>query len=167
MATPNNLLQQLATTEDRLLALLKAKLTGEEQQQFIAGFSRFLNNNPITDFVVDFDFAVEWLGISTKGNAKRILVGCLIEGEDYESTAVQPSNLLIANEGQVPNQVGRNLGGAGLNKETIMLTVNGFKTFCMAAGTEKAKRVRLYYVAIEGVMFEVTRFNHIKQTHYW
>ena len=32
-----------------------------------------------------------------------------------------------------------NLGGAGLNKETIMITINTFKKFCLKAGTKKAR----------------------------
>ena len=42
----------------------------------------------------------------------------------------------------------RNLGGAGLNKETISLTVNAFKKFCLKAGTKKADEIHDYYPAL-------------------
>jgi len=47
---------------------------------------------------------------------------------------------------------GKNLGGAGQNKETILLTVDCFKNFCMLAATPKAKVIRSYYVKMENIM---------------
>ena len=38
-----------------------------------------------------------------------------------------------------------------------LLTVNGFKRLCMAAETDKAKRVREYYITMESVLLEYTR----------
>ena len=161
--------QRMTTADDRLLNILMAKLTGEEQQHFITGFSQFLDNNPSTDFVVDFEFTYEWLGFAQKGHAKRKMESSLIEGVDFKVLLSQSgkqvgntnstSDLLSRSKEQVGNvnADGRNLGGAGLNKETIFLTVNGFKAFCMLAGTEKAKRVRQYYIAIENVLFEYTK----------
>lgn len=49
---------------------------------------------------------------------------------------------------------GKNLGGAGQNKETILLTVDCFKNFCMIAATPKAKVIRSYYVKMENIMHE-------------
>jgi hypothetical protein len=49
---------------------------------------------------------------------------------------------------------GKNLGGAGQNKETILLTVDCFKNFCMLAATPKAKVIRSYYVKMENIMHE-------------
>lgn len=48
----------------------------------------------------------------------------------------------------------KNLGGAGQNKETIMLTVDCFKNFCMLAATSKAKEIRTYYIKMENIMHE-------------
>jgi hypothetical protein len=36
----------------------------------------------------------------------------------------------------------------GHNKEEILLTVHGFKQLCMAANTDKARRVRDYYISM-------------------
>ena len=38
-----------------------------------------------------------------------------------------------------------------------LLTVHGFKQLCMAANTDKARKVRDYYIAMEEVMFEYTK----------
>ena len=48
----------------------------------------------------------------------------------------------------------RNLGGAGLNKETISLTVNAFKKFCLKAGTKKADEIHDYYIKLEQMLHE-------------
>ena len=55
-----------------------------------------------------------------------------------------------ATSGKPPLQGGRPI-------ETILLTLHGFKQLCMAAGTDKARRVREYYITMEGVLFEYTR----------
>lgn len=48
----------------------------------------------------------------------------------------------------------KNLGGSGQNKETILLTVDCFKNFCMLAATPKAKEIRTYYIKMENIMHE-------------
>jgi hypothetical protein len=45
----------------------------------------------------------------------------------------------------------KNLGGAGLNKEDIMLNVDTFKSLCMLAKTDKGKEIRKYYVKLENI----------------
>ena len=146
MALVSTLSSQLSSPGDeRMFALLHAKLSGEEQQLFVNGFSQFISCNPNTEFVVSFEFAFEWLGFTRNDSAKRKLVNTLTVEVDYKISLHRP----------VERDAPENWGGQ--NKETIMLTVNGFKTFCMMAGTEKAKRVRQYYIAIENVMFEYTK----------
>jgi hypothetical protein len=48
--------------------------------------------------------------------------------------------------------ISENRGGS--NKETILLTVNCFKEFCMEAKTKQAKKVRQYYIKIESIQNE-------------
>ena len=48
----------------------------------------------------------------------------------------------------------RNLGGSGLNKENILLTVNTFKKFCLKAGTKKADEIHDYYIKLEELLHE-------------
>ena len=47
----------------------------------------------------------------------------------------------------------KNLHG-GQNKETILLTVNTFKKFCLKAGTSKADEVHDYYIKLEELLNE-------------
>lgn len=50
------------------------------------------------------------------------------------------------------------IGGArshgGNNKETILLTVNCFKKFCMRADTKKATEIHDYYIKLETINFD-------------
>lgn len=57
----------------------------------------------------------------------------------------------------------KNLGGAGQNKETIMLTVDCFKNFCMLAATSKAKEIRTYYIKMENIILRMrlSRYSHL------
>lgn len=56
---------------------------------------------------------------------------------------------LISNSNQ-----SKNTGGAGLNKEKIMLTVHAFKKFCLKSNTEKADEVHEYYINLETILQE-------------
>ena len=42
----------------------------------------------------------------------------------------------------------------GFNAETIMLTINTFKKFCLKAGTSKADEVHDYYIKLEELLNE-------------
>jgi len=57
-ATTVTLYNALRNPEDAMLRHIKDTLTGEEQQFFIDGYSKFLKVDP-NEFVVSFDFAFE------------------------------------------------------------------------------------------------------------
>lgn len=83
-------------------------------------------------YPVDFDKAWVWIGYSTKGNAKRALEAVFKEGQDYrvfDSCVKNP----IESTGGRPS-------------ESIQLTTNCFKKFCMMAGTEVGEAVRKYFI---------------------
>jgi phage anti-repressor protein len=89
------------------------------------------------DFPIDFDDAWVWLEYSRKNNAVRALVSELDQGVDY---------LLI-------NEQHDSTGGFSDSSATkpikYYLSVDGFKMFCMAAGTKRGKEVRRYFVEVE------------------
>lgn len=90
------------------------------------------------EFPVDFDDAWQWIGYTRKDNALRALVAELENGVDYL--------LLFTEEHDC-------LGGFGHSKATkprkYWLSLDGFKMFCMAAGTPKGKAVRRHFIEIE------------------
>ena len=129
------------TLPNDLLSLLKAELTGEEQELFLQGFHLYLRYDPKTDFVIDLEDVYEWLGFSRKDPANTILVKRLQEGRHYKT--------VFSASAEKPN--------GGRPTEQILMTVHGFKQLCMQAGTAKAQRVREYYLTMEEVLFEYTR----------
>jgi hypothetical protein len=57
--------------------------------------------------------------------------------------------LLLRLEEQDENDHGGN------NKETILLTINTFKKFCLKAGTKKADEIHDYYIKLEEILHEL------------
>ena len=73
--------------------------------------------------------------------AKRFLEKHFTDQIDYAIVFFPKEELLR-------NQLG------GRPKETILLTVDCFKNFCMIASTPKAKIIRSYYIKMENIMHE-------------
>jgi hypothetical protein len=129
--------------DDRLLALLRQELSGEEQQMFVTSFSTYLQHNPTRDHVVDLDDVWEQIGFTRKDNAKRAVTTHL-EPDQYKV-------ILLKFEEQSDRR-----GGA--NKELIMLTVDGFKELCLLSPSlQTGKLVRKYYIKMESVMLQYVR----------
>ena len=75
-----------------------------------------------------------------KDNAKRIIVKHLAEGVHFKV------------------EVAATQGG----REQIMLTKNGFKAFCVAVKTDKARDVRDHYVTMED-LYKCHKINHLEK----
>ncbi len=95
---------------------------------FVSSFYCYLNYHNTKDFVIDLDNVWQWLGFSQKVNAKRVLEKNFIIDKDYKSLLCQ-----------IAKQTSDTRGGH--NKETILLTVKTFKSFCMKAGTKRAEQI--------------------------
>lgn len=129
--------------DDRLSQLLNEKLNTDEQKLFVQSFQTYLHyGNDDKAFVINLDNIWQWVGFSNKGNAKSLLLKHFIENQDY-------TVLLLQLQKQVYE--GEKFHG-GTNKETIMITVNTFKKFCMKASTKRADEVCDYYLKMENVM---------------
>ena len=142
MAASTSVVTNPAATEDRLLQLLREELNGEEQQMFVQSFHMYLKYNAKKDFVIDLDDVYEWAGYTRKDSAKTSMLGIgLKENVEYKIVPLLRPKTEQKQQG-------------GHNKDTIMMTVNGFKRFCLSAGTKKAKRVQGYFIAMEGIVME-------------
>ena len=54
----------------------------------------------------------------------------------------------------------------GQNKETILLTINTCKKFCLKAGTKKADEIHDYYIKLEELLQEtLAQKNTIIKNH--
>jgi phage anti-repressor protein len=93
-------------------------------------------SNSRDEFPVDFNLAWQWLGFSTKGNAKASLLDCgFIEGQDYK-------NDLMINHKQAPSTFQS-------TEREIRLTIEAFKSWGMMSRTEQGKVIRKYFLECE------------------
>ena len=138
-----NPVNSLTTTyQNKLLNKIKDTFTGTEQQLFIASFYCYLNYNQKTDFVIDLDDIWKWLGFSQKVKAKGLLENHFKLDIDYKKSLSHEVKRSPSSKG-------------GHNKETFMMTVKTFKSFCLKAGTKKADEIHEYYMKLEETLHEV------------
>ena len=105
------------------------------------------NKNNIDDFIVDFDMIWNWIGFSTKGNAKKLLVREFEINVDY----IMNTPKLI--------QMDKRIKG-GINEEKIKLTIECFKTFCFTAATIQSKKIYKYYIKMEDIITKYIENKH-------
>ena len=129
---------------DELFQIMKVQMSSEQEQIFMISHYLYLQHgSDSTKFVVDFDNVWKTVEFTRRDSAKRLLVKHFTDHIDYKIGAPPKSG--------PPKD--KDLGG-GQNKETILLTVDCFKNFCMIAATSKAKEIRSYYVKMENIMHE-------------
>jgi len=129
------------TYQNRLLTKIKEKFTEKEQQLFVANFYCYLNYDQETDFIVDLDDVWYWMGFQSKHNSKRLLEKYFTLNVDYIISlrrSAERSNHLKG----------------GQNKESILLTIEAFKKYCLKAGTQKADEIHNYYIRLEKIIQE-------------
>lgn len=143
-----------------LYAKLSQEFNGEEQQIFVNNFKSYLTYDQDKDYVIDLEFITKFLGFTRKDTAKKILNKHLIENTHYkcallklekQNNNTEPSTNLLRQEAE-QDLIDKKHGG--INKETILLTPNAFKEFCMRANTDKSHRIRQYYMKMEGILFQ-------------
>lgn len=138
----NPLTKLTGNYQSSMIDKIKEKFNTHEQQLFVSSFYCYLNHDDKLDFVIDLDNVWKWMGFSQKGKAKVLLEKQFIINIDYK-------NLLLSQQKQDEKTHG------GHNKETIMLTINAFKRFCLKAGTKKADEIHEYYIKMEKVLQDV------------
>lgn len=138
----NNPITRLSNSyQSKLITKIKNNFSNDDQQLFVASFYAFLNCNPNTEFVIDLENIWQWLDFSHKDKAKRLLENIFTLDKDYKC--------LLTTKGE------QKKGRGGHNKETIMLTVDAFKRFCLKAGTKKADQIHNYYIKLEEMLHEL------------
>ncbi|MBE7411364.1 MAG: hypothetical protein L6Q54_11440 [Leptospiraceae bacterium] len=97
-------------------------------------------------YPVDFDKAWKWAGYSRKDSAKRTLIKSFISTNDFTIHIKEDSSKKY-----------------GKKKETIYLTKDCFKEFCMLAETEKGREVRQYFLKVEKEFYRLKEFSTAKE----
>ncbi len=134
-----------------IISKIKEKFNEYEEQLFVANFFTYLNYDQYKDFVVDMDLIWKWIGFSRKNECKNLLVNNFTENVDYKIEKPATASAVAGNI----DENGKNLGGSGLNKENILLTIRCFKKMCLRAKTKKSDEIHEYYLKLEDVMNEV------------
>lgn len=153
---------ELTLQSDELFQVMKIHMTTEQEQIFMASHYLYLQHGTdSTKFVVDFDDVWKNVDFTRRGNAKRILTNNFTENEDYKVSIIRSEDCEKA--ASLSGEAAfKKLGGSGQNKETILLSVDCFKNFCMIASTPKAKVIRSYYIKMENIMHEYYKDFKIK-----
>lgn len=131
--------------QSKMIETLTKEFTEEESRWYIANLYVYMNYHPTNDFPINLDTLVNLVGFAHKKNAKRTLENNFTKDEDYKI-------LLLPKEEQVKTN-----GGAGLNKERVMLNIDTFKNMCMLVKTEKSKAIRKYYVKLENIYNKIIK----------
>ena len=140
--------------QSKLITKVKEKFTNSEQQLFVASFYCYLNHNSNNDFIIEFDTVWKWVGFTRKDNSKRLLEKYFVLDLDYK-VLLLPKEEQNTKEVLLHKRVEQNLKQdkrGGNNKETILLTINTFKKFCLKADTKKADEIHNYYIKLEEVL---------------
>jgi hypothetical protein len=171
--------------ESRLIGKIKSTFNENEQNLFVGSFYAYLKYDSKKDFVIDFDKVWRWTGFTRKDNAKRILDKHFVQDIDYkleiksENLAPQVGGAApqVGGASYEINNLAPQVGGAsyeiknlapevaekvnrikthgGSNTETILLSVQTFKKFCLKANTKKADEIHDYYIKLEEMVHEI------------
>jgi hypothetical protein len=143
-----NLIEQNPITKlsgdyhNKLITKIKDKFNDSQQQMFVTSFYCYLNYDKKNAFIVDLDNVWRWLGFNQKVKAKILLENHFILNKDYTKS--------LSHTGKRTSHI-----KGGQNRETILLTIDTFKKFCLKAGTKKADEVHEYYIQLEETLHEI------------
>ena len=157
----NNISLSLVAQSD-MIDSLNEEFTEHQSQRYLA-FYLFLNYHPTNDFPVNLENVYRDLGFANKGNAMKTIKNNFTKDEDYKIVIFRTEKNLDSNNEKPAFPSGKaglpvkNLGGAGLNKETVLLNIDTYKTLCMLVKTEQGKEIRKYYVKLENIYNKIIK----------
>jgi phage anti-repressor protein len=144
--------------QSKMINILNKEFTEEQQRWYIANLYIYMNYHPTTDFPINLETVVKLVGFAHKKNAKRTLENNFTLNEDYKIILTKK---VYDKKAAAPKRAAdsplKNLGGAGLNEEQIMLNIDTFKNMCMLVKTEKSKDIRKYYVKLENIYNKIIK----------
>lgn len=138
---------------DRVYEIMKDNMNNDEQKLFIQSFKSYLQyGDDDKAFVINLDNVWQWIGFYTKGNSKKFLLKHFIINKDYIIHIKLDEKPLIQLDKRNLEDDNINKNHGGQNKETILMTVNTFKKFCMKASTKRADEICDYYLKMENIL---------------
>jgi len=149
----NPLTRLSKTYNNKFIQKIQKKFNENQQKLFVASFYTYLQYNSKTDFVIDMSNVWKWIGFSRKDHCKTLLEKHFIKDIDFKIIKIGEENNAPATSGAGSSN--KNLGGAGLNKETILMNVNTFKKLCLKSNTKKADEIHDYFIKLEETLQEI------------
>lgn len=125
------------TSNSKFISKMFNYFSTEEQQLFAMNFYFYLNCKN-TDFVINIKDIWKWLGYTRIDHCKTLLLKIGKENIDY---------IICKNETETSVK-----GGAGKNKENVVMTVDCFKKLCLKSRTDKADEIHNYYIKMEELL---------------
>jgi hypothetical protein len=165
--------------ETKMINILNTEFTEKEQQWYIANLYIYMNYHPTNDYPINLEHVFKMIGFANKGNAMKTIKSNFVKDEDYKLLIIpreKKQNASSSGDGKAGPST-NNLGGAGLNEETIifpteknklletrgrknedvMLNIDTFKNLCMLAKTQQGKEIRKYYVKLENIYNQIIK----------
>lgn len=141
----NELIKNSNTTlslncQTKMSSILNEEFTIQEQKWYVTNLFMYMHYHPTFDFPINLEHVFFMIGFANKGNAKRTLENNFIKDEDYR--IIIPIGVFETEAASPSGEAGistKNLGGAGLNKEVILLNIDTFKSLCMLAKTVRKR----------------------------
>ena len=147
------------SSQSNMIDLLNKEFTKEESQWYIANLYIYLNYHPTDDYPINLENVYKMLGFANKGNAMKTIKSNFVENDDYK--IIKFTKDLYEEKAACPDgkaaSASKNLGGAGLNREEIMLNVDTFKNLAMIVKTPKGTEIRKYYIKMENIHNKVIK----------
>lgn len=141
---------------DELLNIIKSNFTESDMHLFNLNYKIYLMQKNSNDkFNVDFDEIYKWIGYTRKNDGKKILIKHFIKNEDYiiSYPCKKINNKTTTETADTVSVISIEKQNGGQNKETILLTIECFKLFCMLAATSESKKIYKYYLQMEKCIF--------------
>ena len=159
LSSSSTLISYNILQDDELISLIKQNFTENDMEIFKLNFKIYIaNENNKNGFVINLDDIYTYIGFKLKQHAKRLLTNKFKLNKDYIIYKGLNNTLTPMGEIDVNFQDNRLIMKQNTyNKETIMLSVESFKKFCMIASTDESEKFLDYYITIENVIFNYVK----------
>ena len=142
--------------QGKFLKKIQNTFNETEQRLFVSSLYNYLNYDSKKDFIIDMSDIWKWLGFSRKDHCKVLLEKHFTKDFDYKIITKEKAAPEVAGAARenVLKGTQNNLGGSGLNKEKVLMTINTFKKLCLKSNTKKADEIHDYFIKLEELTHE-------------
>jgi hypothetical protein len=148
----DEILEYNILNDDKLISLIKENFNEDDNKLFELSFKLYtLTKSNSDDFIISLDDIYKWVGFSTKGDSKRLLINKFEENKDYKIVK------------GIFSRSAKNSYGCPV--ENIFITIDCFKIFCMKADTKQADNIYKYYIKMEKIIFKYIEEKYKEQTN--